>query len=653
MAHASDTVNKSIVFLCKCSSNISSQVDFSEIKEWAHGHHDIKVVAVSNLLCAPDGKKFFKNVIRDRGMDNIVVAACSPKLHEKTFQDLAGECGINMSSVQMANIREQCAWVTADKKEATEKSKAIINAAVKRLKHSSELKRMSVAVQSDIVVIGGGIAGIEAAKTLSKAGRKVYLIEKNISIGGSVMKTEEVAPNMECSPCMMAPLLSDIRDDKNIEVISNAEVTDILGFFGNFTVKVKKRPRFVEESCIACEECFSVCPVSVDNEYYRSLGKRKAIYTLFPGSVPAAAVIDKERCLHFIDGSCSSCVSSCPFGSINFDQQEEIVTLRAGALVVATGFKTCDMGVFSSLGYGKIDNVITSQEFEILASTNGPTGGKILLKNGEVPSSLAVIHCAGSMTEKGIPYCSGICCTHAVKAGELLKKKNPSARVTNIHNDLVFTSPGEFGFYRDALSKGTRFIKCPDLSSIEIMKSESGTILIQGKGMDPVEADMAVLVTGVMPSDGTREIAGLLDAELDKNGFFHPSHELLNRIESSMDGVYVAGCASAPVNVAVSVMQAQAASGDILSKLVPGREIELEIYTSSIDEERCAGCRLCISVCPYKAIYFNTDKSVSVVNEAICRGCGTCAAACPGGAVYAKHFTDDEINAEIEGILHE
>lgn len=642
---------KIALFLCECSTNISNFIDLQAVAGWAESTEDFCFIEVCNLLCSPDGKKFFAEKLKEHKPDGIIVAACSPKLHEKTFQDVAEEVGINMSRVQMANIREDVSWVTKDKKKATEKAKAMIKAALRRVILAEDLEKVTMEVLTDILIIGGGIAGIEAAIIASKAGRKVYLVEKDISLGGSVIKTEEVAPNMECAPCLLAPRLSEIRDDSNIIVLTNSEITNVLGFYGNFLVKVHKKARYVDETCIGCEACFDVCPVTLKSEFHLGLGNRKAIYALFPGSVPAAAVIDSEHCKHFIDNSCDACVAACPFSSINFDEKDEELEINVGAVVIATGSKNGDVSKFDELGYGKIDNVYTLPEFERIACSNGPTGSKILLKNGEKSSSVAVIHCAGSLREDGIPYCSGICCVSATKVGELVRKQIPEAKVFNIYNDLVFVGPKINAFYRKQIEEGTQFIKCLDLKTIQI-KEKGNKIMIDGGGFNSIEADMVVLATGLEPASGTNELADMLNIDLGKDGFFMADHALLNQTGSTLEGIYIVGCSAGPCNVATSVTRARSAVGDIISKLVPGREIELEIMTSVIDEDKCGGCKLCISVCPYKAIIFDEEKNISIVTEAICRGCGTCVASCPSGAAKAKHFTDDQIYAEIGGLLY-
>lgn len=642
---------KTAVLFCRCGTNIANFVDMDALVAWAQQQPEVEVVDIHNLFCSPDGKKRFKEVLADKELDGIVVAACTPKMHEKTFQGLAEELGYNLAAVQMANIREQCAWVTTDKDIATAKARVLINAALERTRHVEALERRSMGVNTDLVVIGGGVAGIETALMAAHAGRKVTIVERDISLGGNVIKTEEVAPNMECAPCLLAPRLAAVRDHPNITVVSNAEVTEVLGFYGNFTVRIHQRARAVKDNCIGCEACFEVCPVEVESSFHLGLGKRKAIHTLFPGSVPAAAVIDKSACRHFTDGSCDACVAACPFGSIDFEQQDQDMEVAAGAVVVATGYRPGSVSRFPELGHGAVENVYTLPEFERIASSNGPLGGEIERAGGREVKSVAVVHCAGSLRDDGIPYCSGICCTGAVKVGELIRKQVPDVTVYNIHNDLVFTDPHQRHFYREQLAAGTVFLTCDDLTSVRVSKGEGG-VTVAAAGIEPLEVDMVVLATGLAPAEGTRELASMLNVDLDPSGFFKADHDLLHQTGASLDGIYVAGCAGSPCDVASAVTRGQAAAGDIMSKLVEGREIELEIMTSVIDEQKCAGCKLCVSVCPYKAISYDTEKKVCVINEVICRGCGTCTANCATGASTARHYTDDQIYAEIGGVLN-
>lgn len=643
---------KTLLFLCKCGGNVANNVDLDDLAGWAATSGCKDSVISHNLLCSPEGRNIFKEKLSAGKPAAVIIAACSPKMHEKTFMNLAEEVGLNMSVVHMANIREHCGWVTKDKSEATAKAKNLVRAAMRRALCVEDLERRSMEVNTDILIIGGGMAGMEAALSASTAGRKVYLVDREISIGGSVIKSEEVAPNMECSPCLLAPRLAAIRDDKNIKVITNAEVEDILGFYGNFTVKIRKKARYVEESCIGCEACFEVCPVSVKSAFHLGLGVHKAIYTQFAGSVPAAAAIDREHCRHFADGSCDACVSACPFSSINFSQADEDITISVGAVIVATGFESGTPASFKGLGYGSVENVYTAPEFERIASSNGPFGSAIRLKNGELPAAVAVVHCAGSLREDGIPYCSSVCCVNALKVGEMVRKQNPGAQVFNVHSDLVLPSPSANAFFGKQIKKGTSMVRCTDLKAVKVAP-QNGRIRVQGPGFEPLMVDMVVLSTGLLPAAGTRKLAGMLNADLDSNGFFAPAHPLLKETVSTIDGVYLAGCAAGPCNVPTAVSRGQAASGDAISRLMPGRKIELEVMTAVISEDLCGGCKLCIPVCPFKAIGYDAEKKVSRVNEAICRGCGTCVATCPSGAAKARHFTDVQIYAEVGGLLDE
>jgi heterodisulfide reductase subunit A len=643
---------KTGLFLCRCGSNIADFVDLEKVKEWAEQKDFISFVETHDLLCSPDGKKFVEDTIRQKNSDNVVIAACSPKMHQKTFEDAAGKAGMNMAMVQMANIREQCAWVTKDKKEATDKSKVLINAAIERSALHDELFKQSIECATDVVVIGGGVAGIEAAIMLAKSGRKVTIIEKEISLGGKVIKTEEIGPSMECAPCVLAPRLSEITDNENIEVVANAEVKEILGFYGNFTVRAVKKKRYVESSCIGCEACFDVCPVSVKNDFHLGMGERKAIYTLFPGSVPDEAIIDEKNCLYLKDKSCDACVEACPFDSIDFTDQDQELEFEAGAIVLATGYDNVNVLGNDKLAYEAIDNVYTMQEFDRIVSSNGPFTGTLQLKNGEKPSSVAIINCAGSLTEEGLPYCSGICCMTALKAANLVRHQVPHAKIYNIHDRVVLNGADQYHFMEKEKKEGTKFIKSLNLSAIKIEK-QNGKISVSGEDFDTLIVDMVILSTGMKPASDNEKIAEMLHLDLDSVGFYKADHTVLHTTGTSVDGVYSAGSCSSPCSASDAITRAQACAGDILAKLIPGKKIDLEILTSVIDSELCASCRMCISVCPYNAISYKPEDNASIINEAICRGCGTCAATCPSNAITAKHFTDKQIYAELGGLINE
>jgi heterodisulfide reductase subunit A len=621
------------------------------LSKWVEDQADISWVKMHELLCAPAGKDFVKEVIEKEPCDSIIIAACSPKMHENTFRDVAEEKGYNCAHVNMVNIREQAAWVTPDPEEAIKKAKALVAAGLKRAQKNEDLTAQTMECQTDIVVVGGGIAGIEAAIMLADAGRNVTMIEKDISLGGKVILTEEVAPAMECAPCLLAPRLSAVRDHKNITVVTNAEVTDVLGFFGNFTVKAKRKARYVTSACIGCEACFEVCPVSVSSAFHLGMGEHKAVYTAFPGSVPAAAVIDSEACRHFSDGSCSACKEACPFGAIDFEDSDEQIEITAGAVILATGGGDPEVTSFYG-GLGKEDNVLTMPQFERLAASNGPTGGEIQLVDGSMPKSIAIVNCAGSLREDGVPYCSGICCTNALKAGDFFRKKVPGGSVITIYDRLVFATPAQQHFFKEQLKEGVKMVHTDDLTSTVITK-KNGKLSVTAQGVaEPIEVDMVVLSTGMGPSSSAAEIAEMTAVDRDAFGFFKPGHALLQSTTTTIDGIYSAGSCASPCDVPTAITRAQAVAGDVLSKLIPGKKLELETMTAFIDEELCAGCKMCIAVCPYKAVTFDKEKAISVVNEAICRGCGTCAATCPSGAAHARHFTNRQISAELKGVLN-
>jgi heterodisulfide reductase subunit A len=320
-------------------------------------------------------------------------------------------------------------------------------------------------------------------------------------------------------------------------------------------------------------------------------------------------------------------------------------------VILATGHADPSPESLKLLGAGVIPNVLTMAQFERIASSNGPTGGEIKLANGKAPARVAIVHCAGSLTDKGLAYCSGVCCQNAVKAGELVRKKCPGIAVVNIHGRLVFPGARAEAFYHRSREEGTTFRATPEIGSVAVTSGAKG-IVVKAAGVDPQTVDMVILSTGMMPAQGTPALAAMLDLDVDSSGFFQPDHLILHATGTTLDGVWAAGSCASPCDAPTAITRGQAAVGDALARLAPGKRLELEVMTAYIDETLCAGCKLCIAVCPYKAINFDAVKKVSAVNEALCRGCGTCAATCPGAAATAKQFSNNQIYAEIEGVIH-
>jgi heterodisulfide reductase subunit A2 len=641
------------LFLCRCGTNVADFVDLEAVQAWAQEEAHADHVCIHDYLCAPAGKAFIETTLKEQGSRRAVMAACSPKLHQKTFEECGGNAGLNPAQVSMANIREQCAWVTPDKEKAKIKARQLIRAALDRSALHLDLPRQRMECNTDFVVIGGGIAGIEAALQAAEAGRKVTIFEKEISLGGEMIKVEELAPSGECSPCLLAPRLSEVRENPNITVITGATVTDVIGFFGNFTVKARKKARYVTDDCIGCEACFEPCPVEVQSTFHLGMGTHKAIHTLFPGSVPAAAAIEREHCLKLNGIECEACVENCPFGALDFAQTDETVEVQCGAVVVAVGAEVHVPSDLARLGLDGKSDIYTYAEFERLTCSNGPTQASLVKRDGTAPSRIAVLHCAGSLCADGLAYCSGVCCTNALMVGDTVRKQLPEAIVTNIHDRLMLPGRDAEAFLLHQTSEGTRMIECRELDKVRIEPQASGEIVILVPGRDALTVDMVVLSTGFVAGQRARELSVLINAEQDSHGFLRSDHPILNITGSVIDGVSLAGSCLQPSHAPQSITSAQAAVGRSLSRLVPGRTIELETMVSRIDAAHCAGCKMCVATCPYKAIGFDRETRKSKVNEAVCRGCGTCAATCPGNAITAVHFTNEQLIAEVKGVLHE
>jgi len=668
------------VYICSCGTNISENLDIDELARFSSNLDTVAYAKVNNLLCSEEGKNFLAEDVIKEKPDRVVIAACTPKEHENTFRNVLQRAGLNPYLFQMVNVREQVAWVTSGKNAATEKAKSSIRAAVKRVALHEPLEKREIDCNTDVLVIGAGPAGMEAAHMLAKAGRKVCLVEKNSFIGGRAARYEDVFPKMECASCMLEPKMDEILHDENIELLTCSEVEEVLGFLGNFVVKIRKSAGFVDKNkCLGCGACYEQCPVKIKNEFDYNLSERKAIYIPYTGALPNVPVIDRKCCLRFQGQSeilkealgaglitkeefdqfsntdCRICKEACLFDAINYEDKDEVLERKVGGIIVATGFDLFDPSVLPQYGYGKIPEVYTGLEFERILAQTGPTGGKVLTKNSKEPKSVAIVHCVGSRDKNLKDYCSGVCCLYALKFAHMIKKHSPKTRVFDIYADWCVPGKDNQAFLDSIRDWDNIRIIHTSLPMDVTVKQIGDTIGLACTDVSgekiAISADMVVLCPAMIPSKDNARLSETLLIAQDKDGFFAEGHTKIAPVSTNIEGIYIAGCSQGPKDIQTSVAQGSAAAGQVLSVLVPGRKLELDAMTAEIDGNACAECRICINLCPYKAIVLDREKKVAVVNTVLCKGCGTCVAACPSGSAKSKHFTTQQIFAEIEEAL--
>jgi heterodisulfide reductase subunit A len=647
------------VYICHCGSNIAGTVDVEKVAEFARGLDSVVIARDYKFMCSDPGQELIKNDIKELGVNRVVVASCSPQMHEPTFRRACQEAGVNPYLFEMANIREQCSWVTEDKEKATQKAMALVEAAVRRIFFHEPLEYKKVPINPNTLVVGGGIAGIQAALEVADSEHKVYLVERNPSIGGHMMQLDKTFPTLDCSACILTPKMSLVGSHPHIELMTYSEVVEVSGYVGNFKVKIRKKARYVDESkCTGCGVCMAKCPSKkIPSEFDVGLGNRTAIYIPFPQAVPNKSVIDREQCIYFKTGKCRACEKFCEAKAIDFEQTDQIVEIEVGSIILTTGFSLFDPTPIYQYGYGRLDNVITSLEFERLINSAGPTGGEIVLKDGSHPKSVGIIHCVGSRDEKYHEYCSRVCCMYSMKFAHLIKEHLPESEVYEFYIDIRSFGKGYEEFYNRMLNEGIVFIRGrpAEVTDVAETSEEEGKLIIQFEDTlvgrqrrQPV--DMVILSCGLEPQPDAMEVARMFTISRSADGFFLEKHPKLDPVATATDGIFVAGCCQGPKDIPDTVAQASAAAARVLAMISKGN-IEIEAATAVVDEKVCSGCQLCLKVCPFNAISFDEEKKVARVNDALCKGCGTCTATCPSGAINLRHFSDRQIVAQMEGIL--
>src|SRR5512134_1606636 len=601
------------VYVCHCGSNIAGTVDVVDVANWAAeklGRQGVVIAREYKFMCSSLGQELIEKDIKELGLTRVVVAACSPHLHEKTFRIAAQNAGLNPYLVELASIREQVSWVHNDKAVATEKAKAVVAGAVSRVIENVPLDEIKVPINPNTLVVGGGIAGIQAALEIANAGFHVYLVEREPSIGGHMAQFDKTFPTLDCSACILTPRMVEAGSHPNITLMTWSEVTNVSGYVGNFNVTIKKKARFVnEEPCTGCGICEEKCPKKViDDVFEAGLGYRKAIYTPFAQAVPKYPVMDKENCTYFLKGTCKACEKFCPTGAIDFNQQDEILNVDVGNIILATGYDLFDARKVSNYGYGRLPNVFTSLEFERLSNAAGPTNGNIVLRDGKsTPRSVGIIHCVGSRDKNFNNYCSVICCMQGLKFAHLVHERT-GATVYNFYIDMRTAYKAYDEFYQRVLEEGILFVrgKVAEVTSAARYESEKGQLIIQvedtlvGK-QRRIPVDMVILSAGLEPRADAKEVGKRFGISCSADQWFIEKHPKLDPVATMTDGVFIAGACQGPKDIPSSVAQGAAAAARVLTLIGQGT-VEIEPVRANIDEARCSGCRICNNLCPYGAI---------------------------------------------------
>lgn len=653
------------VFVCWCGSNIGGVVDVPRVAEAAQAMPGVAWAVDYKYMCSEPGQELIVQAVKEHGLQKVVVASCSPRLHEATFRKTLQRAGLNPYLLEMANIREHCSWVhQQDKAAATAKAIELVRRAVAKAARLAPLQEGTIPVTRRALVIGGGIAGLQAALDIADAGFEVALVEREPSLGGKMAMLDKTFPTLDCSACISTPKMAQAAQHPRIKVFTYAEVVDVQGYVGNFQVAIKQKPRFVDHGkCTGCGICWEKCPTRVPSEYDLGLGQRKAIYLSFPQAVPNKPVIDSQSCRYLTSGKCGVCRKVCPTGAIDFEQREEMHRLDVGAIVMATGYDLFPWAEhYSEYGAGAYPDVITGLHFERLVNAAGPTGGKIVRpSDGREPRSVVFVKCVGSRDEaKGKSYCSRACCMYTAKHAHQVLEKIPGAQVYIFYMDVRTAGKNYEEFYNQVQSEGAQYIR----GRVSKIYQHGDQLVVLGADTlagRPVQitADLVVLATAMQPAAGSGSLAQLVGFTCDRDGFFLEAHPKLRPVETSTAGVFLAGTCQGPKDIPDTVSQAGAAAAKVIA-LLARDELVAEPMVSRVEESMCSGCLECVSVCPYRAIEGITvqershgrevTRRVARVNAGLCQGCGACNVACRAGAVNTLGYNDEQLLAEVDAL---
>ena len=656
------------VFICHCGTNIAGSMDITAVEDYAKTIPNVAYVDNYKYMCSMPGQAVINKAIADNKLTGVVVAACSPRLHEPTFRTATKEGGLNPFKFEMANIREQNSWVHMhDQEGATDKAKDAIRIAVAKASLLEDLFPKSVPVERAAMVVGAGVAGMQAALDLANAGIKTYLIEKTPTIGGRMSQLDKTFPTLDCSQCILTPKMVDVGRSENIELMTYSEVESVEGYIGNFDVTIRKKARgvltpaeaeargIVGGGCNGCGDCEAVCPVVLPNTFEEGMKPRKAIYIQHPQVVPLLYTIDFESCI-----KCDLCVKICgdEKKAIDLNQKDEFVKVKVGTAILATGYDIFPVENKTEWGYKRFENVITSLEFERLICASGPTGGHMVRpSDGVAPKKVAFLLCAGSRdnTGNGKPYCSRFCCMYSLKHAHQLIEKMPGCQPYIFYMDIRSFGKMYEEFYYRIQDEGAKFIRGRVSNILEDPVSKNLMVFADDTLLDrpmKLEVDLVVLAAAVQPAADTNRTRKLFGVSCSMDGWLLEAHPKLNPCGTTTAGVFLAGACQGPKDIPDTVASAEGAASAASIPIHVGH-VELEPYFAQCIDEICAGCGMCVNLCPYSALALveKDGRKVMQVTEAKCKGCGTCGGFCPGGAIWMNHFATPQIVAQIDAFL--
>ncbi|MBP2146486.1 heterodisulfide reductase subunit A [Methanofollis sp. W23] len=655
------------VFVCHCGTNIAGTIDVEAVKDYATTLPNVAVADHYQYMCSTPGQQMIKDAIKENDLTGVVVAACTPRLHEPTFRTATQEGGLNPFRFEMANIRDQNSWVHMhDSEGATEKAKDAVRIAVAKASLLEDLYPKSVPVEHAAMVVGGGVGGIQAALDLANAGIKTYLIEKSPTVGGRMSQLDKTFPTLDCSQCILTPKMVDVGRHPNIELHTYTEVEAVDGYIGNFEITLRKKARGVMSQdeatakgiigggCNGCGDCEAACPVIKPNPFELGMAPRKAIYIYHPQVVPLVYTVDFDSCV-----KCGLCVEACgDKKAIDLEMEDTFETVKVGSVILATGYEMFPIEKKREWGYKQFDNVITSLEFERLICASGPTGGHLVRpSDGETPMKVAFLLCAGSRDNTGVgkPYCSRFCCMYSLKHAHQVMEKIPGCQPYIFYMDIRSFGKMYEEFYYRIQNEGAKFIRGRVANILEDPKTKNLHVYAEdtllGRPVD-IEVDMAVLAAAIQPAADTDHVRHLFGVSCSQDGWLLEAHPKLNPCGTTTAGIFLAGVCQGPKDIPDTVAQAEGAASAASIPIHMGK-VDLEPYFAQCIEEKCAGCGMCINQCPYSALELieKDGRTVMHVTEAKCKGCGTCGGFCPGGAIYMQHFTTPQIVAQIDAFL--